>query len=647
MPARPSNDSERGTRATVAINALDAMPAQVAALDPSGRIVLVNAAWRRFAAEHAGEARAVGEGDNYLEACATERDPERAAVARTLAEAIRDVVAGRASGSVHEYRCDAGGVPRWFEARVTALPGSAPAPVVLSFTDISGQRQAEAERASVQRRFESMFQQAPDPLLLATTDGIILQANREAERVFGYGPGELVGRPVEVLVPPDQRDAHEQQRRAFEPTPTPRHMGGDGRRIRAVRKDGSSLIVEVVLASLETGDGLATVASIRDVSARCALEDQLLRAQRHEVIGQLSSAIAHDFNNLIQVIGTSAECALNQLPPDAPARRDVDLIRIAGGRASSLIRRMLSFGSRTPQPEALDLQALITGFEPLLQRLMGPLVRISVRFQGARHPVCADRTQIEQLLLNLTANARDAMPSGGTLTLELATRPGPDSGGAPGGEVVELVVRDTGTGMDAATRARIFEPFFTTKGEDKGTGLGLATVLGIVKQSGGEIWCDSQPGQGTTFTMQFPAADPTASAGACSGDQQDEPVGRGTETILVIDDEEFLRHTVSRMLEQRGYHVLAAGSGEEAVEMVERYEGPLDLVVTDILMPGMSGWEAVERIRERRQVRALFTSGYPDEMTDDRGASPGARFIAKPFSGVSLARKVREVLAAS
>lgn len=376
-----------------------------------------------------------------------------------------------------------------------------------------------------------------------------------------------------------------------------------------------------------------------------APEDQLLRAQRHEVLGQLVSSIAHDFNNLIQVIGTSAECALGQLKAGDPVRGEVEMIRGAGARAAALIRRLLAFSGGADQPGAIDLVAIAFSLEPLLQRLMGPSIQVEVRCTGPVRTVRADATQIEQLILNLAANARDAMPGGGRLTLSLSMAAGEQEGDADEVSLVELAVADTGVGMDAATLGRIFTPFFTTKEPNKGTGLGLSTVHAIVRRWGGDIRCESEVGRGTTFIVRLPALEHYAPPVRAAGEPELDDNGRGTETILVIDDEEFLRMTVTRILEQRGYRVLAAGSGDEAVRIVETLDGPLDLVVSDILMPGMSGWEAVERIRERRDVRVLFTSGCPEEMSpDDLSHEPHEPFIAKPFSGVSLARKIREML---
>jgi PAS domain S-box-containing protein len=630
------------------------VPSHVVILDRTGRIVMANESWRRFVVENGGDLRLLVEGENYLAVCdsVSGSHPE-VADARAVASGIRDVQAGRLPVFMHQYTCHAPAGRRWFQVRVTPLPSAGPACVVVMHTDITHSRAVEEARIATQRRFESLFQFAPDALFVSTPDGVIRQVNLEAERLFGYEAGELVGASISAIVPEDLRAAHREFRRSILAAAYPRKLGAAGQRIRLVRKDGSEIFAEVTVGPLETDDGLAVVSAIRDVSERCALEDQLRQAQKLEVVGQLSGGIAHDFNNLVQVIRTSAEFALSQLPEGGAARPEVEVIHTAGMRASSLIRQLLAFGGRQmTRPEALDLSSVAAGLEVLLQRLMGPAVSVEIRCHGHLRPVHADPTQIEQLLLNLAANSRDAMPDGGTLSIELSSVTTSAAGrgrvdAALTGELVQMVVRDTGVGMDADTRARIFEPFFTTKCRGKGTGLGLPTVYGIVRQLGGDIQCDSQPGLGTTFTIHLPGVEGEARPSAARAEPEQDEQCRGTETILVIDDEEFLRMTLVRALERRGYRVLAAGSGDEAVCLVEGHEGPLDLVVSDILMPGMSGVEVVERIRELRDVRALFMSGYPDEQVlGERLDSRAACFIAKPFSGASLARKVREALSA-
>jgi len=383
-----------------------------------------------------------------------------------------------------------------------------------------------------QGTLDGVFHGAPDALLVCTEDGVIVRANREAERLFGYQAHELEGLRVEQLVPADLRGPHARHRLALETPEAPRRIGSDGQRLRAVRKDGSEFFVEISLGAVQASGGVMFVSAIRDVSARCALEDQLLRAQRHEVLGQLASAIAHDFNNLVQVIATSAECALDQLKPGDAAWREVEMIRGAGARAASLIRRLLTFSGRTAQPGALDLEATISALEPLLQRLMGPSIHVEVRCEGPLDPIRADATQIEQLVLNLAANARDAMPTGGTLGIHLSM---PLAAGAgmpqtPGSRQVEMQVRDTGVGMDADVLGHIFEPFFTTKDPGRGTGLGLSTVHGIVSQCGGEIACESRPGQGTTFTVRLPAIEREARPAVAVTTPEVADPTRGTET---------------------------------------------------------------------------------------------------------------------
>ncbi|MCC7180220.1 MAG: PAS domain S-box protein [Acidobacteria bacterium] len=639
--------------ATLAMATLDAMTSQVATLDRTGRIVMTNEPWRRFAVENGGDQRVLGEGVSYLAVCDAVRGPEPDAIeARTVAQAIRDVLAGRLRVFVHEYACHAPSIRRWFQVRVTPIGHASPGRVVVTHTEITHRRMADEARTAAQRRFEALFQFAPDGLVIATSEGTITQVNHQAERLFGYTAAELVGAPVEVLVPGDTRSGHREHRRAYSALAHPRLMGSDAQRLRAVRKDGTEFFAEVALGPIEVDEGLAVIAAVRDVTARCELEDQLRQSQKLEVVGRLSGGVAHDFNNLVQVIGTSAEFALSHLPHGAPLRRDIEVIREAGTRAAALTRQLLAFsGRQVSQPEMLDLRAHALSLEPILQRLLGPTITVAITSHEPLWRVYADPTQVEQVLLNLAANARDAMPAGGSLSIELSnvtagTTRADRGETASHGELVQIVVRDTGLGMDPATRARVFEPFFTTKAPGKGSGLGLSTVYGIVRQCDGDIQCDSQPGEGTTFTIRLPGVDAAGTAQAGTAGTTGDEEERGSGTILVIDDEEFLRVAIGRILERKGYRVLSAGSGEEALRLVETHEGALDLVVSDVLMPGMGGWEVAARIRERRPVPVLFTSGYADDNGfEHRLGQLDARFIAKPFTGVSLLRTVREVLA--
>src|SRR6266566_7734702 len=393
----------------------------------------------------------------------------------------------------------------------------------------------------------------------------------------------------------------------------------------------------------------------RDITDLKRLEDQLRQAQKMEAVGRLAGGVAHDFNNLLTAILGSVELLLRELEPASPLRQDAAEIKKAGERAAALTRQLLAYSRRQVlNPEVLDLNRVVADMDRMLRRLIGEDVDLLTRPAPDLDAVRADRGQIEQVLVNLVLNARDAMPQGGKLTIETANvelDPGyvETHEGARAGAYALLAVSDTGSGMDAQTTAHLFEPFFTTKEVGKGTGLGLATVYGIVKQSEGYITAYSEPGHGTTFKIYLPraaapgAASPTPPAPPAP---QGKATARGSETILVVEDEEAVRSLSRRALEASGYTVLAAADGPDAVRLLERYGGPIHLVLTDVIMPGMNGRELVQRLVQRRPgLRVLYMSGYPGDAIVHRGAlEPGTAFLQKPFMPEDLARKVREVL---
>src|SRR6266571_2591092 len=393
----------------------------------------------------------------------------------------------------------------------------------------------------------------------------------------------------------------------------------------------------------------------RDITDVKRLEDQLRQAQKMEAVGRLAGGVAHDFNNLLTAILGSVELLLRDLEPASPLRQDAGEIKKAGERAAGLTRQLLAYSRRQVlRPEVLDLNRVVADMDRMLRRLIGEDVDLVTRLAPHLDAVRADRGQIEQVLVNLVLNARDAMPQGGKLTIETANvelDPGyvETHEGARAGAYALLAVSDTGSGMDAETTAHLFEPFFTTKEVGKGTGLGLATVYGIVKQSEGYITAYSEPGHGTTFKIYLPRA---AAPGAASPTPPAPPAPQGkataggSETILVVEDEEAVRSLSRRALEASGYTVLAAADGPDAVRRLERYGGPIHLVLTDVIMPGMNGRELAQRLVQRRPgLRVLYMSGYPGDAIVHRGAlEPGTAFLQKPFMPEDLARKVREVL---
>ncbi len=375
---------------------------------------------------------------------------------------------------------------------------------------------------------------------------------------------------------------------------------------------------------------------------------QLRQAQKMEAVGRLASGVAHDFNNLLTVIAGRAALLLMELPADDPKRRDIDLIMQTADRASGLTRQLLALSRKQVlQPRILDLNELVESLEPILQRLIGEHIELHVLPAAGAAAVEADPTQIEQVILNLTVNARDAMPRGGTLTIELSQAPaGPlqfDEGDhvRPG---VSLVVRDSGMGMTPDVQAHMFEPFFTTKGSGKGTGLGLATVYGIIKQSGGSVSVESELGHGTTFMIWLPRVEHPAPLNGPSRGSAELRAGR--ETILLVEDEDGVRELAREVLQGHGYTVIEARDGESALRIVEDRRERLHLLLTDVVMPKMGGRELARHLTSRHpDVKVLYMSGYPDDALGEHGVlEPGAVLLQKPFTPQGMADKVRQVL---
>ncbi|MGE5180028.1 MAG: PAS domain S-box protein [Bacteroidota bacterium] len=418
-----------------------------------------------------------------------------------------------------------------------------------------------------------------------------------------------------------------------------------------IRKDGSMLAVSISSAPLRSASGetVGAVILFHDATERRRLEEQLLHAQKLEAVGRLAGGIAHDFNNLLSVIAGYGELVLADLKEPGPARSRVLEILRATERATGLTRQLLAFGRKQViEPRVLDLNGTVQDVERMLRRLIGEDVDIALKLAPDVGRIRADAGQIEQVLINLAVNARDAMPRGGKLTIETSNVT-LDEDAVRGyldvkpGHYVRICVSDTGVGMDRETREHLFEPFFTTKEAGRGTGLGLATVYGIVKQSGGHVWVYSEPGWGTTFKVYFPLFGEVAEAGRPA--LEPGPAPGGTETILVVEDDEMIRSLIRDILESTGYRVLVADDPESGMKAISEQE-EIHLLLTDLILPGMSGRELVDKVSELKpDLRVLFMSGYSDEAVARHGIlEPGLAFLQKPFSRDALVRKVREVL---
>jgi len=508
-------------------------------------------------------------------------------------------------------------------------------------------RHERAERAlrEANERLAAVIQSSPLAIYTLDPASTVLTWNRAAEALYGWRAEEVIGRPLPTIGQ-DVEDHGRLRDRVL------RGEALRGVEVTRRRKDGSSVNISLSVAPLHDALGRVTgmLSLAADITEMRQLEGQYRQAQKMEAVGRLAGGIAHDFNNLLTaIIGTTA-LVLEDLGLDARARLDIQEIEKAAKRAAGLTRQLLIFSrQQVLEPRALDLNALVGNLEKMLQRLIGEDVELVTKPAAGLGAVRADPGQLEQAIVNLVVNARDAMPQGGRLTIETAQVEldrGYVAGHVPTqpGRYVLLAISDTGVGMDAATKARLFEPFFTTKEPGRGTGLGLATVYGIVKQSGGYIWAYSELGHGTTFKIYLPrvaelAEAPESTTGTSTA-------ARGSETVLVVEDQEEVRKLTQRVLEARGYAVLAAANGAEALEIVDRHATRIHLMITDVVMPGMNGREVAERACARRtDLKVLFVSGYTGEaVLQHRLLEPGVAFLQKPFTPDALARKTREVL---
>jgi PAS domain S-box-containing protein len=510
--------------------------------------------------------------------------------------------------------------------------------------DITERRGIEEALRQSQERYRDLVENLDDVVFSTDAEGRFTYVS-PAVRKFGYTPAEFLGRPFRDFVHADDLSAVAQS--------FARILAGAAEAIEFRVYDKQGSIRHIRSSSrivLENGRPVGLYGMLIDLTNQRRVEEQLRLSQRMESIGRLAGGVAHDFNNLLTVISNYAELASGKLHPGDPLGRYLEEILKAGDRAANLTRQLLAFSRKQVlEPVVLNLNEAIVNIEKMLRRLIGEDIELVTALAGNLGNVKADPGQIEQVIMNLAINVRDAMPRGGRLTIETANvdlddeYAGRHVAVTPGAYVV-LSVSDDGCGMDDAVKARIFEPFFTTKETGKGTGLGLATVYGIVKQSGGNIWVYSEPGRGTTFKLYFPRE--LSAVEAYSWTVKKAVRARGDETILVVEDDNSVRYLAKEILEMSGYHVMAVANGGEALLTCERYEGAIRLVLTDVIMPQMSGRELGERLAViHPEIKILFMSGYTDNAIVHHGVlDAGVNFIGKPFNAAGLTLKVREVL---
>ncbi len=532
----------------------------------------------------------------------------------------------------------------------------------------------------VDARVRLLLQAAPDAMVIVDNTGTIVLANSHTQQLFGYAEEELIGKPVEILTPGSYRDAHAEHRAGYSRQPRVREMGS-GLELYGLRKDGSEFPIDISLSPLKIEGSQFVIASMRDITSRKKTEEELrkLNAELHakiaelaavklgaaseadpkspearlrqiqkmEAVGQLASGVAHDFNNILGVISGYAELLEELLRDSGRALKMVAEIRTAVRRGSALSNQLLAFGRKqVVVPVVLDPNAVCREMQRMLSRIIGEDIELVTELTPVSN-VKIDRGQLEQVLLNLAVNARDAMPKGGRLKIgtrmahldSAYVRLHPE---VVPGTYVEVSASDNGTGMDETTRQHLFEPFFTTKEIGRGTGLGLSTVYGIVKQSNGHVNVYSELGQGSVFKIYLP---PTSEATSQAGNVVPGAAPVGNETVLLVEDEGQLRTVTKMYLETRGYRVSAASNAKEALEMTNA-SGTFDILVTDVVMPGLSGRELAEQIIARDPAtKVLYMSGYTDDAMLRHGLEQGKfPFLRKPFALEELGKRVRELL---
>ncbi len=475
-----------------------------------------------------------------------------------------------------------------------------------------------------EEHYRSLIENSMDLISILNLDGTIRYASPSHERLLGYPLDELVGKNVLSFVHSDDKDGVQ--------TALLNGNSGQPLECRIRHADGSWRMLESFSRDLSQVAGVnGMVVNARDITERKRLEEQLHHSQRLEAVGRLAGGVAHDFNNLLMVITGYSHMLLDAMHPSDPARQDLEQVVKASERATDLTRQLLAFSRRQGVRASLvNLNVLVQEMDRMLRRVLGEDIELIVRLAPELKTVRADPGQIEQVILNMVVNARDAMPSGGQLRIE--TR----NAGQPSRDCVTISISDTGMGMDSQVLSRVFEPFFTTK--EHGTGLGLATSYGIIQENGGDLRVASMPAKGTTFHIELPVTEATLEDRELP-DATRAP--RGTETILLVEDEDPVRRVLETMLKRHGYQVLASASSKDALAAAEQHRGEIHLLITDIMLPGMSGRKMAECLNVRRpDMKVLYVSGYGDAQDEN----DDARFLQKPFSTEELATKIREIL---
>jgi signal transduction histidine kinase/DNA-binding response OmpR family regulator len=631
---------------------MNALPAQVALIDPQGVIVAVNAEWERFGSQNAAQRSDLGVGQNYLAVC--ERAMGAAeADARQACAGMRAVMSGELPDFSFEYGSHSATEQRWFRMSVAPLPGGQPTGVVVMHVEVTDRRMAEVRFQDSQEQILLLLDSTAEGIYGLDMEGTCTFSNATAARLLGYAQqSALIGVPFHERHHYSHADGRPYPRAECLVHTAP--FTDQGNYVAddvLMRLDGSQFPVECwSYPARRAGVVVGLVVTFLDTTVRRTLEAKFLQAQKMEAIGRLAGGVAHDFNNALQVVLGTAELLGERLTRDPEGQRLLTQISTTGERAASLTRQLLAFSRKqVMRPVAIDLNEIITGLEGMLRPLIGEDVELTVLLDPQPQPVLADPGQMEQVLMNLAVNGRDAMPGGGrlvirTATVQLLRDSGPERAPVKDGDFVQLTVTDTGCGMDEATEARIFEPFFTTKESGKGTGLGLSTVYGTVSQSGGHIEVRSEVGRGTTFTIYLPRLDGTTDPVRAPRATTGNPTG--SETILLIEDEAPLRGLLAGALRAHGYTVLEAENGKRGIGAGCRSDPPIDLLLTDVILPDISGRIVADRILAHRPaIKVLFMSGYTADYMSRNGAiEESTMLLEKPFTHGAMLRMVRQVL---
>jgi two-component system, cell cycle sensor histidine kinase and response regulator CckA len=626
---------DRPAASRILATLIEASPLAIVTFDPEGVVTMWNPAAERIFGW--SETEALGTRLPFVPA---EKQEEFLALRRRalLGEVFTEP-------ELHRRRADGSPIVVSVSTSPLRRPDGAIYGIMSILMDVTKQKAAEESRA----RLTMAVAQAGESIVITDTRGTIQYVNPAFERITGYDQMEVIGQTPSILKS-GRHDA------AFYGNLWETLRRGEAWRGTFLdkRKDGTLFEEDAVISPVRDPSGQVVnyVAVKRDVTEVRRMEERLRQSQKMEAVGRLAGGVAHDFNNLLTAISGYSDLLIHRLPDGSTLRRDVEEIRKAGDRAAALTRQLLAFSRRQVlQPKVLDLNAVVTNMGQMLRRLIGEDIELSTDLSPSLSRVNADPGQIEQVIVNLAVNARDAMPDGGRITIATTDAELSPAYAAAYPEVhpgphVLLSVADTGQGMSDETQTHLFEPFFTTKEGGKGTGLGLATVYGIVQQSGGHIRVNSAADRGSTFLIYLPRVDAPE-----DGEQgTDRPLlphpSPGTETILLAEDEEVVRRLAQEILSRNGYKVLEAGNGRAALLLSEAHRGEIHLLLTDVVMPKMSGMELTERIRlQRPDLRILYMSGYTDDAILHHGVlEDGIPFLQKPFTPEGLARKVREVL---